>query len=181
MRTSILRNLFPPQPHLRLTSPSGDEAALWLSGTMLICVVEWHLFKTRSEQFKARSIRSWRFAVSRRSHCGWNGNPRQRCALARKASADRTRALPGAACGDLKPPVWLGSARAPFSPLWLPLPCFRKRRASALLAPTYRHNKFPTATAFGDSLASSRRTNSRLGQILHSCIIRWRWSSKFSN
>jgi hypothetical protein len=26
----------------------------------------------------------------------------------------------------------------------------------------------------GDSLASSRRTNSRLGQILHSCIIRWR-------
>jgi len=123
----------------------------------------------------------WRFAVSRRSHCGWNGNPRQRCALARKASGDRTRALPGAACGDLKPPVWLGSARAPFSPLWLPLPCSRKRRASALLAPTYRHNKFPTATAFGDSLASSRRTNSRLGQILHSSIIRWRWSSKFSN
>jgi hypothetical protein len=56
-----------------------------------------------------------------------------------------------------------------------------KKTASALLAPTYRHNKFPTATAFGDSLASSRRTNSRLGQILHSCIIRWRWSSKFSN
>jgi hypothetical protein len=62
MRTSILRNLFPPQPHLRLTSLSGDEAALWLSGTMPICVVEWHFFKTRSEQFKARSIR---FGASR--------------------------------------------------------------------------------------------------------------------
>jgi hypothetical protein len=44
-----------------------------------------------------------------------------------------------------------------------------KNTASVLLAPTYRHNKFPTARAFGESLAASRQTNSPLGQILHSC------------
>jgi hypothetical protein len=49
------------------------------------------------------------------------------------------KADPG--CGGLRPPVCLGSARAPFSPLWLPSPCSRKRRASALVAPTYRHNR----------------------------------------
>ena len=81
----------------------------------------------------------------------------------------------------VRPPVWPGGVRGPFSPLWLLLPCSQKRRASVLLTQTYRHNKSPTARALGDSLASSRRTNSRLGQILHSCIIRWRWSSKFSN
>jgi hypothetical protein len=81
----------------------------------------------------------------------------------------------------VRPPVWPGGVLKPFFPLWLPLPCSQKRRASVLLAQTYQHNKSPTARAWGDSLASSRRTNSRLGQILHSCIIRWRWSSKFSN
>ena len=74
---------------------------------------------------------------------------------------------------DLRPPVWLGSARAPFSPLWLPLPCSRKRRASVLLAPTYRHNKFPTARAFRESLAASPRTNNQPRQIHHSCAIKW--------
>jgi hypothetical protein len=83
--------------------------------------------------------------------------------------------------GDLRPPVWLGSCRAPFFPLWLPLPCFRKIPASVLLAPTCRHNKFPTATAFADSLAASRRTNSQLGQIVHSCIIRWQSAPQISN
>jgi hypothetical protein len=73
------------------------------------------------------------------------------------------------AYNDLRPPVWPGSARGPFSPLWLPRPCSQKTRASVLLAPTYRHNKFPTARAFGESLAASRQTNSPLGQILHSC------------
>ena len=76
-----------------------------------------------------------------------------------------------AVCGDLRPPVWIGSARAPFSPLWLLLPCSRKRPASVLMAPTCRHNKFPTATAFANSLGASRRTNNQLGQIVHSCII----------
>jgi hypothetical protein len=79
------------------------------------------------------------------------------------------------AYNDIRPPVWLGSARGPLSPLWLPLPCSQKRRASVVRAPIYRHNKFPTARAFGESLAASRRTNSQPGQILHSCIIRWRW------
>jgi len=83
--------------------------------------------------------------------------------------------------GDLRPPVWLGSSRAPFSPLWLLLPCFRKIPASVLLAPTCRHNRFPTATAFADSLAASRRTNSQLGQIVHSCIIRWQSALQVSN
>jgi hypothetical protein len=76
-----------------------------------------------------------------------------------------------AECDDLRPPVWIRSVRVPFSPLWPLLPCSRKRPASVLLAPTCRHNKFPTATAFADSLAASRRTNSQLGQIVHSCII----------
>ena len=68
-----------------------------------------------------------------------------------------------------------------FSPLWLPLPCSRKRPASVQLAPTYRHNKFPTATAFGESLAASRRTSSPLSQILDSCIIKWRCALSISN
>src|SRR5215467_6162753 len=59
----------------------------------------------------------------------------------------------------LRPPVWPGSVRGLFSPLWPPPPCSRKRPASALVAPTCRHNKFPTARAFGESLAASRRTN----------------------
>jgi hypothetical protein len=78
------------------------------------------------------------------------------------------------AYSDLKPPVWQGSARGPFSPLWLPRPCSQKTRASVLLAPTYRHNKFPTARAFVESLASLRQTNSPQGQILHSWVIKWR-------
>jgi hypothetical protein len=81
--------------------------------------------------------------------------------------------------GALRPPVWLGSARAPFSPLWLPLPCSRKRRASAQLAPTCRHNKFPTATAFGDSLAASRRTNRQLGQIFTHALLGGDWRLNF--
>ena len=80
------------------------------------------------------------------------------------------------AYNDLRPPVWLGSAQGPFSPLWLPRPCSQKIRASVLLAPTCRHNKFPTARAFGESLAASRQTNSPLGQMLHSCVIKWRWA-----
>ena len=44
------------------------------------------------------------------------------------------KADPG--CDDLRPPVWLGIARAPFSRLWPPPPCSRKRPASALVAPT---------------------------------------------
>jgi hypothetical protein len=78
---------------------------------------------------------------------------------------------PNAGCGDLKPPVWLGGAQAPFSPLWLPRPCSQKTRATILLAPTCRHNRSPTATAFGESLAASRRTSSPLGQILDSCFL----------
>ena len=78
-----------------------------------------------------------------------------------------------AECDDLRPPVWIRSVRVPFSPLWPLLPCYRKRPASVLLAPTCRHNKSPTATAFADSLAASRRTNSQLAQTVHSCIIRW--------
>jgi hypothetical protein len=69
------------------------------------------------------------------------------------------------------PPAWPASVRGPFFPLWLPQPCSQKRRASVLLAQTGRHNKSPTAMALGDRLASSRRTNSRLGQILHACTI----------
>jgi hypothetical protein len=88
---------------------------------------------------------------------------------------------PSARDGDLRPPVWLGNSRAPFSPLWLLLPCFRKIPASVLLAPTCRHNKFPTATAFADFLAASRRTNSQLGQIVYSCIIRWQSALQISN
>jgi hypothetical protein len=87
--------------------------------------------------------------------------------LAMAAKAQEQRA--SSAYNDLRPPVWPGSARGPFSPLWLPRPCSQKTRASVLLAPTYRHNKFPTARAFGESLAASRQTNSPLGQILHSC------------
>jgi len=77
-----------------------------------------------------------------------------------------------AECDDLRPPVWIRSVRAPFSPLWLLLPCSRKKATSVLLAPTCLHSKFPTATASADPLAASRRTNSRLGQIVHSCISR---------
>ena len=58
-----------------------------------------------------------------------------------------------------------------FSPLWLPPPCFQKSGATVLPAPNDRHNKSPTARASQDSLVSSRRTNSRTGQIPHSCII----------
>jgi hypothetical protein len=88
---------------------------------------------------------------------------------------------PSARGGDLRPPVWLGSSRAPFSPLWLLLPCFRKIPASVRLAPTCRHNKFPTATAFAESLAALRRTNSQLGQIVRSYIIRWQSAPQISN
>jgi hypothetical protein len=80
------------------------------------------------------------------------------------------------AYNDLRRPVWLGNTRGPFSPLWLPRPCSQKIRASVLLAPTYLHNKFPTARAFGESLGASRQTNSPLGQILYSCVIKWRWA-----
>ena len=68
-------------------------------------------------------------------------------------------------------PVWPGSVQGPFFPLWLPPPCLQKSRASILPTPNDRHDRFPTARASQDSLVSSRRTNSRMGQILHSCII----------
>ena len=68
-------------------------------------------------------------------------------------------------------PVWPGCARAPFFPLWLPSPCFQKSRASVLPAPNDRHGKSPTATASQESRVASRRTNSRTGQILGSCVV----------
>ena len=68
-------------------------------------------------------------------------------------------------------PVWPGSVQGPFFPLWLPPPCFQKSRASILPTPNDRRDRFPTARASQDSLVSSRRTNSRTGQILHSCNI----------
>jgi hypothetical protein len=71
----------------------------------------------------------------------------------------------------VKRPVWPGSVQEPFFPLWLPPPCFQKSRASVLPPPNDRHNKSPTARASQGFLVSSRRTNSRTGQILHSCII----------
>ena len=67
------------------------------------------------------------------------------------------------------PPSRLASVRGPFSRLWPPLPCSKKSRASFLAAPTDRHGRSPTARDWVDSLATSRRPNSRLGQILHSC------------
>jgi hypothetical protein len=85
------------------------------------------------------------------------------------------------AYNDLRRPVWLGSARGPFSPLWLPRPCSQKTRASVLLAPTCRHNEFPTAKAFGESLAASPRTNSLRAQIFRSCVIRWRRAPRITN
>src|SRR6516162_2777728 len=69
------------------------------------------------------------------------------------------------------PPVSPTIERGPFSPLWPPLPCSQKRRASALPAQPDRHNRSPTAKAQEGSLVSSRRTKNRLGQILHSCTI----------
>jgi hypothetical protein len=72
---------------------------------------------------------------------------------------------------DVTRPVWPGSVQGPFFPLWLPPPCFQKNRASILPTPNDRRDGFPTARASQDSLVSSRRTNSRTGQILHSCII----------
>jgi hypothetical protein len=68
-------------------------------------------------------------------------------------------------------PVCPGSAQGTFFPFWLPPPCFQKSRASVLPGPNDRHDKSPTARASLDSLVSSRRTNSRTGQILRSCII----------
>src|SRR6516165_8546820 len=67
------------------------------------------------------------------------------------------------------PPVSLTIVRGPFSPLWPPLPCSQKRRASALPAQPDRHSRSPSANE--GSLVSSRRTKNRLGQILHSCTI----------
>src|SRR6476646_10281228 len=61
--------------------------------------------------------------------------------------------------------------KRPRAPLWLPPPCFQKSPASILPTPNDRRDRFPTARASQDSLVSSRRTNSRTGQILHSCII----------
>jgi hypothetical protein len=78
-------------------------------------------------------------------------------------------------------PVWPGAVQGPFFPLWLPPPCLQKSRASILPTPSDRRDGFPTSRASQDSLVSSRRTNSRTGQILHSRIHRWQWSSEFSN
>jgi hypothetical protein len=73
---------------------------------------------------------------------------------------------------DVTRPVWPGSVQGPFFPLWLPPPCFQKSRASVLPAPNDRHDKSPTARALQQSsLVSSRRTNSRTGQILRSWIV----------
>ena len=64
------------------------------------------------------------------------------------------------------------SARGPFCLLWQPLPCFQKRRAKTLSAPTDRHGKFPISMLSAGSLATSRRPRSQSGQILLlSCTI----------
>ena len=61
------------------------------------------------------------------------------------------------------------SVRGPFSRPWPLLSCSKKSLASFLAAPTDRHGRSPTARGSEDSLATSRRPNSRLSQILHSC------------
>jgi len=68
-------------------------------------------------------------------------------------------------------PVWPGSVQGPFFPLWLPPPCLQKSRASILPTPSDRRDGFPTSRASQDSLVSSRRTNSRTGQIPHSYLL----------
>ena len=52
--------------------------------------------------------------------------------------ADRTAVTPRV---SLSP----ANVRGPFSPLWPPPPCFRKRQASFLAAPTDRHDRSPTS------------------------------------
>ena len=64
---------------------------------------------------------------------------------------------------DGAPPVSPASVRGPFSPIWLPLPCFQKILESVLPARFYRHSKSPTAMALVGLPFASRRPNNRLG------------------
>src|SRR5262245_242192 len=59
----------------------------------------------------------------------------------------------------------LARMRGPFSPLWPPLPCFEKRQGSFPAVRTDRRGKSPTSMPWAVCLATSRRPNSRLGQI----------------
>ena len=69
---------------------------------------------------------------------------------AKSVSCDKhapTRHAPLADRTAVTPRVSLSPAnvRGPFSPLWPPPPCFRKRQASFLAAPTDRHDRSPTS------------------------------------
>ena len=141
-----------PSPMLRLARTRRQTAATGLGGTKYVSA-------TKGAD-RDRGDRGGSGIEGAATACSRNSRSRSIdtliwAALIRISSYAQT--LDGA------PPVSPASMRGPFSPTWLPLPCFQKILESVLPARFYRHSKSPTAMALVGLPFASRRPNNRLG------------------